>query len=123
MLLGNGFESANAGADEHAAVVGIYLVKVESGIPYGLPGGIDAKLGKAIRAPHILGRGNAGATSRSLTSAAIWVSNAAASKAVILSMPQQPAVRFDQNVSRSFPTGETTPNPVITTRRSVDWFP
>src|SRR5436853_2405491 len=41
------------------------------------------------------------------------------SNAVILSIPLLPSLRLVQNVSRSLPTGVTTPIPVITTRRSL----
>src|SRR4030095_2622353 len=65
------------------------------------------------------GEGNASEGSKSFTSAAICVSKAAASKWVILWMPHWPATRCVQRVSTLLPRGEMAPNPVTTTRRSV----
>jgi hypothetical protein len=67
-----------------------------------------------------LGEGNEPAALKSRTSAAIRVSKAVASNAVILSMPQCPARRAAQVVSILLPRGETTPRPVITTLRSLE---
>ncbi len=60
--------------------------------------------------------------SKFFTSPAIFVSNAVASNAVMWSMPHWPAIKFFQKVSRSWPSGVTTPRPVTTTRRSVRLF-
>ena len=60
VLFCNGLEPANAGADENAALVGVDLVEVDSGIPDGLPGGMYTELGITISAPDILGRGKSG---------------------------------------------------------------
>ena len=45
--------------------------------------------------------------------------NVDASKCVILPIPHFPAKRFSHAVCMSFPSGETIPKPVITTRLSV----
>src|SRR4051794_26944439 len=65
------------------------------------------------------GEGKAGVGSKSLTSAAICVTKPDGSKDAILSTPQPPEMRLFQNLSMSFPKGETTPRPVTTTLRSV----
>jgi len=61
-------------------------------------------------------RPNHASGSNPLTSAAIRVFIAEASKRVIGPTPERPATTFRQNVSTSFPRGVIAPIPVITTR-------
>jgi len=51
------------------------------------------------------GEGKAAPGLKSLISAAIWQSKPEASNELILSMPQAPASRLDQNVSNCWPSG------------------
>src|SRR5262245_18117167 len=60
MLLGGGLQATDAGADEDANFVEIDLVQVQAGVFEGLPGGVNAELGKAIGAAGILGRRKSG---------------------------------------------------------------
>ena len=61
-----------------------------------------------------------GVALKSLTSPAIWQSKHAGSNEAMRSMPLRPLVKESQKVTRSFPTGVTTPIPVMTTLRSMD---
>src|ERR1051326_5951843 len=111
MLLLDRVQSTNSGADENPNFMTIDFVQVQSGIEQGLVGGVDAELGKRVRAAA-LGEGKAGSGSKFLTSAAIWQSYAPASKAVMRSTPHLPSRRFCQNDWISSPKGVTTPRPV-----------
>src|SRR6185436_17893455 len=67
------------------------------------------------------GEGNAPEGSNSRTSPAICVSYSEASNWVILSMPHFDASRLSHRDWMSLPSGVTTPMPVTTTRRSVQF--
>src|SRR5690606_39876004 len=62
-------------------------------------------------------------TSKPLTSPAIWLLSTEASKRVTRPMPERPWMRLSQAVWTSLPTGDTMPNPVMTTRRFTDSAP
>ena len=61
-------------------------------------------------------RGTRSPGSKSLTSPAMRVLQADASKASMPLMPDLPAQRLPKKVSRSWPSDDTTPMPVTTTR-------
>ena len=54
--------------------------------------------------------------SKFFTSPAIFTGNSEASNSVIKPTPDTPFNKFSQNVDTPIPTGDTTPNPVTTTR-------
>ena len=60
MLLLDGVEAADAGADEHPDLVAVDLFQIETGIQQRVMPGGDAELGVTIRAAHILGRRKSG---------------------------------------------------------------
>ena len=94
--------------------------KVQTRIAQGLPAGINAELGKAVRAPDLLGRGKRGAWVEILDLGGDLANRyCEGSKRAILAMPHWPASRFCQKASTWWPKGVTTPRPVMTTRRSV----
>ena len=55
--------------------------------------------------------------SKSFSSAAKCTGNSLASNCWMSAAPDSPAIRFDHEVSTSFPSGVTIPSPVTTTRR------
>ncbi len=55
MLVGGGFQTPDARADEHADLVAVGLVQVQAGIQQRLPGGVDPELGEAIGSTRVLG--------------------------------------------------------------------
>src|ERR1019366_5719964 len=55
-LLGDGLQAADARADEHANLVAIHLLQIQTRIEQGPPARIHGELRKTVRAPHFLGR-------------------------------------------------------------------
>ncbi len=55
-LVAGGLQPADAGAEEHADFVQVFLVEFEAGIFQRAPRGIDAELRIAVRAADFLGR-------------------------------------------------------------------
>ena len=119
VLLGDGLQAADAGADEDADFVAVDLVQVQPGILERLPGGINAELGIAVRAPDFLGRGKGRGGVEVLHLAGdlgVECRGVERGDRVDAALARE---RLFQKVSTSLPRGETTPRPVITTRRSV----
>ena len=56
MLLGGRGQAADAGADDDADFVAVFLVEIEAGIEQRLMPGVDAELRIAVRAPDFLRR-------------------------------------------------------------------
>src|SRR5689334_22684225 len=59
------------------------------------------------------------AMSNPVTEAAMSLRSLSVENSVMNETPDRPASRLAQNVGTSFPTGETTPSPVMATRRRM----
>ena len=100
VLFDGRLQAADAGAEDDADFVAVFLVEIQAGIQQRLISGVNAELRVAVGAPDFLGRRKRGRRDRnSFTWPAICVSNGVASNAVILSMPHWPAIRLFQKTS------------------------
>ncbi len=99
-LLAGRLQAADAGADEHAHLVAVRLVQVQRPNPSAPARRRERRIAKSGPcAGFPLAKETPGRGSKSLTSAAICVSNGDASNETILSTPHWPAIRFFQNAS------------------------